>query len=205
MVGLCLICSCCEYAYLVSKWSKFAAKHSIKIAREKVFGICRYEDDLVFLSKQICHRCAIVIVTDIYHGEIRFELNDDHHRHCHDKTFDKFLDSDLEATFEKLDIDPHKTNSKHVETGLQQDKHKFRFGSPMYPLGNCLDRLVSNIQNRKLRWSQLGLSVQQATNAFIYGHIEIQNLGYSKQFVRRAYNKSISHDPFFSAVVTPYV
>ena len=92
MVGLCLICSCCEYAYLVAKCSKFAAKHGINIAREKRvwFGICRYEYDLVFLSNQICHRCAIVIVTDIYHGEIRFELNDDHHRHCHDKTFDKF-------------------------------------------------------------------------------------------------------------------
>ena len=67
----------------------------------------------------------------------------------------------------------------------------------MYPLGNCLDRLVSNIQNRNLRWSQLGFSVQQATNAFIYGHIEIQNPRYSKQYVRRAYNKSMSHDPFF--------
>ena len=40
----------------------FAAKHGISIARGKtlvLIGICCYEYDLLFLSKQICHRCAI--------------------------------------------------------------------------------------------------------------------------------------------------
>ena len=72
----------------------------------------------------------------------KFELNDDHHRHCHDKTFGKFLDSDLEASFERLDIDLHKTNAKHVGTGSQQDKQKFPFSSPMYKITGFFDNKI---------------------------------------------------------------
>ena len=94
--------------WLPSVVTYFAAKHGISIARGKtlvLIGICCYEYDLLFLSKQICHRCAIPLSllltsTMVKSDSIRAQCNDDHHRHGHDKTFDKCPDSDLEATFE---------------------------------------------------------------------------------------------------------
>ena len=86
LVGLYLISSA-----VVVSMRTWLPKHCPRKKRV-LLGSCRYA------LSSLCR--SIVIVTDIYHGEIRFELNDDHHRHCHDKTFDKFLDSDVEATFE---------------------------------------------------------------------------------------------------------
>ena len=79
LVGLYLICSCCEYAYLVATCSNlFCCKTRHQHCPRKntcfdwylllwIWFVVPLQADL----SSLCH--SIVIVTDIYHGEIRFD------------------------------------------------------------------------------------------------------------------------------------
>eukprot|EP00973_Karenia_brevis_P032219 4441499-Karenia_brevis.AAC.1 len=135
--------------------------------RCEAFSAHRYEDDLLIVSKCICKHCVEHVVATVYDQELRFEVCDDFLSVDGACCSNKFLDFLVMASFGDISFDLFCVNKDYLMTGVEGNKKKNRFPPPLGEKGTIISRLAANLRSRRQRWTQLGLSFEQAAVAFV--------------------------------------